>query len=61
MCSLTAPPTRQKQNISPVLVYTNSNCRTMMCLQLLLSFAAIRIRHVFQAKKTQPGHDALIL
>ena len=60
MCSLTAPPTRQKQNISPVLVYANSNCRTMMCLQLLLSFAAIRIRHVFQAKKTLPGYDALI-
>ena len=51
MRSLTGNPTRQKQNISPVLVYTNSNCRTMMCPQLLLSFAAIRSRHVFQAKK----------
>ena len=52
MRSLTSPlTTRQKQNISPVLVYTNSNCRTMMCPQLLLSFAAIRSRHVFQAKK----------
>ena len=61
MRSLTAPPTRQKQNITPVHIYTNSNCRTMMCPQLLLSFAAIRSRHVFQAKKTLPGHDALIL
>ena len=61
MRSLTGNPTRQKQNISPVHVYTNSNCRTMMCPQLLLSFAAIRSRHVFQAKKTQPGHDALNL
>ena len=61
MRSLTGNSTRQKQNISPVHVYTNSNCRTMMCLQLLLSFAAIRSRHVFQAKKTLPGHDALIL
>ena len=61
MCSLTGNPTRQKQNISPVLVYANSNCRTMMCPQLLLSFAAIRSRHVFLAKKTLPGHDALIL
>ena len=47
MRRLTAPPTRQKQNISPVLVYANSNCRTMMCPQLLLSFAAIRSRHFF--------------
>lgn len=61
MRSPTAPPTRQKQDISPVHVYTNSNCRTMMCPQLLLSFAAIRIRHVFQAKKTQPGHETLNL
>ena len=61
MRSLTGNPTRQKQSISPVHVYTNSNCRTMMCPQLLLSFAAIRIRHVFQAKKTQPEHDALNL
>ena len=57
MCSLTGNPTRQKQNISPVLVYANSNCRTMMCPQLLLSFAAIRSRHVFLAKKTLPGHE----
>lgn len=49
MRSLTGNPTRQKQNISPVHVYTNSNCRTMMCLQLLLSFATIRSRHVFLA------------
>ena len=61
MRSPTAPPTRQKQDISPVLVYANSNCRTMMCPQLLLSFAAIRIRHVFQAKKTQPEHETLNL
>ena len=61
MCSLTGNPTRQKQNITPVLVYANSNCRTMMCPQLLLSFVAIRSRHVFQAKKTLPGHDALNL
>ena len=61
MRSLTAPFTRQKQDITPVHVYTNSNCRTMMCPQLLLSFAAIRSRHVFQAKKDVPGHETLIL
>ena len=61
MRSLTGNPTRQKQDISPVHVYTNSNCRTMMCPQLLLSFAAIRSRHVFLAKKTQPGHETLNL
>ena len=61
MRSPTAPPTRQKQDISPVHIYTNSNCRTMMCPQLLLSFASIRSRHVFLAKKTLPEHDALIL
>lgn len=51
MRSLTAPPTRQKQDITPVHVYTNSNCRTMMCPQLLLSFAAIRSLHVFLDSK----------
>lgn len=51
MRSLTSPLTRQKQDISPVHVYTNSNCRTMMCPQLLLSFAAIRSRHVFLVHK----------
>ena len=61
MRSLTGNSTRQKQNISPVHVYTNSNCRTMMCPQLLLSFAAIRSRYVFQAKKDVPGHETLIL
>ena len=61
MCSLTGNPTRQKQNISPVLVYANSNCRTMMCPQLLLSFAVIRSRHVFLAKRTLPGHETLNL
>ena len=61
MCSLTGNPTRQKQNISPVLVYANSNCRTMMCPQLLLSFAVIGSRHVFLAKKTLPGHETLNL
>ena len=55
MRSLTGNPTRQKQNISPVHVYTNSNCRTMMCPQLLLSFAAIRSRHVFQSIKDSAG------
>ena len=54
MRSLTGNPTRQKQNTTPVLVYANSNCRTMMCPQLLLSFAAIRSRHVFQAKRLCP-------
>lgn len=54
MRSLTAPPTRQKQDITLVQVYTNSNCRTMMCPQLLLSFAAIRSWHVFHAKKLCP-------
>ena len=61
MRSPTGPPTRQKQDITPVLVYANSNCRTMMCPQLLLSFAAIRSRHVFLAKKTLPGHETLNL
>ena len=51
MRSLTAPSTRQKQDIPPVHVYTNSNCRTMMCPQLLLSFAAIRSLHDFSGKK----------
>ena len=55
MRSPTAPSTRQKQDISPVHVYTNSNCRTMMCLRLLLSFAAIRSRHVFLAHPTNQG------
>ena len=54
MRSPTAPPTRQKQDITPVLVYANSNCRTMMCPQLLLSFAVIRSRHVFLAKRLSP-------
>ena len=61
MRSLTGNPTRQKQDITPVLVYANSNCRTMMCPQLLLSFAAIRSRHVFQAKKTLREHETLNL
>ena len=61
MRSPTAPPTRQEQDITPVLVYANSNCRTMMCPQLLLSFAVIRSRHVFQAKKTLREHETLNL
>ena len=50
-----------KQVVSPVCVYTNSNCCAMTCPPLLLSFGAIRSQHVFQAKKTLVGHEIRIL
>ena len=40
----------RKQVVSPVCVYTNSNCCAMTCPPLLSSFGAIRSQHVFQAK-----------